>query len=39
LVKVLGNGTLTKKLDVKAHAFSGSAKAAIEALEGTAVTV
>ena len=39
LVKVLGNGTLTKKLDVKAHAFSGSAKAAIEALEGTAVVV
>ena len=35
LVKVLGNGTLTKKLDVKAHAFSNSAKTAIEALEGT----
>ena len=35
LIKVLGNGTLTKKLDVKAHAFSGSAKTAIEALEGT----
>ena len=35
LVKVLGNGTLTKKLDVKAHAFSNSAKNAIEALEGT----
>jgi len=35
LVKILGNGTLTKKLDVKAHAFSGSAKTAIEALEGT----
>ena len=35
LVKVLGNGTLTKKLDVTAHAFSKSAKSAIEALEGT----
>ena len=35
LVKVLGNGILTKKLDVKAHAFSKSAKSAIEALEGT----
>jgi large subunit ribosomal protein L15 len=39
LVKVLGNGTLTKKLDVKAHAFSASAKSAIEALEGTAVVI
>jgi len=39
LVKVLGNGALTKKLDVKAHAFSSSAKAAIEALEGTAVVI
>ena len=37
LIKVLGNGSLTKKLDVKAHAFSNSAKTAIEALEGTAV--
>ncbi len=37
LVKILGNGTLTKKLEVKAHAFSNSAKTAIEALEGTAV--
>jgi len=35
LVKVLGNGTLTKKLDVSAHAFSKSAIKAIEALEGT----
>ena len=39
LVKILGNGTLTKKLDVKAHAFSGSAKTAIEALEGTASVI
>ena len=35
LVKVLGNGTLTKKLNVKADAFSKSAIAAIEGLEGT----
>ncbi|MDR0714357.1 MAG: 50S ribosomal protein L15 [Bacteroidales bacterium] len=35
LVKILGQGALTKKLEVKAHAFSASAKAAIEALEGT----
>ena len=39
LVKVLGNGTLTKKLDVKAHAFSNSAKTAIEALEGTTAVI
>jgi len=37
LVKILGNGTLTKKLEVKAHAFSKSAKEAIESLEGTIV--
>jgi len=36
LVKILGNGKLTVKLEVKAHAFSESAKKAIEALEGTA---
>ncbi|WP_163708365.1 50S ribosomal protein L15 [Mangrovibacterium lignilyticum] len=34
-VKILGNGTLTVKLEVKAHAFSKSAKEAIEKLEGT----
>lgn len=34
-VKILGNGTLTVKLNVKAHAFSKSAKEAIEKLEGT----
>ncbi|MBO5874513.1 MAG: 50S ribosomal protein L15 [Rikenellaceae bacterium] len=33
-VKILGNGTLTKKINVTAHAFSKSAVAAIEALEG-----
>ncbi len=39
LVKILGNGTLTKKLEVKAHAFSNSAKTAIEALEGTTAVI
>jgi large subunit ribosomal protein L15 len=34
-VKVLGNGDLTAKLDVTAHAFSKSAIAKIEAKEGT----
>jgi len=34
-IKILGGGTLTKKLDVKANAFSKSAKDAIEKLEGT----
>lgn len=34
-IKILGDGTLTKKLDVKADAFSKSAKEAIEKLEGT----
>jgi len=34
-IKILGGGTLTAKLDVKAHAFSKSAKEAIEKLEGT----
>ncbi len=37
LVKVLGNGSLTTKLDVEAHAFSKSAVAAIEAVGGNAV--
>ena len=34
-VKILGNGELTKKLIVKANAFSASAKEKIEALGGT----
>ena len=37
LVKVLGNGTLTTKLDVQAHAFSKTAVAAIEAAGGSVV--
>lgn len=35
LVKILGNGALTTKIDVEAHAFSKSAEAAIEAIGGT----
>ena len=35
-VKILGNGDFTKKLTVKANAFSASAKERIEALGGTA---
>ena len=35
LVKILGNGGLTAKVDVEAHAFSKSAEAAIEAIGGT----
>lgn len=36
-VKVLGRGKLVSKLEVKAHAFSETAKAAIEAQGGTTV--
>jgi large subunit ribosomal protein L15 len=36
-VKILGKGTLDKKLEVHAHAFSKSAAAAIEAKKGTVV--
>jgi len=39
LVKVLGRGTVTTALRVSAHAFSSSAKAAIEAAGGTATEV
>ena len=35
LVKVLGRGELTRKVTVKAHAFSKSAEAAITAAGGT----
>ena len=37
LVKILGNGTLERKLEVHAHAFSKSAVDAIEAKKGTIV--
>ncbi|MDD2564015.1 MAG: 50S ribosomal protein L15 [Salinivirgaceae bacterium] len=36
-VKILGNGTLSMKLEVKAHAFSKSAQAAIEAQAGNVI--
>jgi large subunit ribosomal protein L15 len=36
-IKILGNGTLSLKLDVQAHAFSKKAIEAIEAQQGTAV--
>ncbi len=36
-VKILGNGTITAKIEVKAHAFSKSAVSAIEAAQGTVV--
>lgn len=39
LVKILGKGTLTAKLEVSANAFSASAIKAIEAVGGKAVTI
>jgi large subunit ribosomal protein L15 len=38
-VKILGRGELKAKLEVKAHAFTATAKAAIEAIGGTVVTL
>ena len=38
-VKILGNGTLTKKLNVKVNAYSESAKAKIEELGGKAEVI
>jgi len=38
-VKILGNGTLTAKMAVTAHAFSKTAVAAIEALQGTVTKI
>ena len=35
LVKILGNGELTSKINITAHKFSATAKAAIEAQGGT----
>lgn len=37
LVKILGNGTLTAKLTIEAHAFSKSAEESIVSLGGTVV--
>ena len=39
LVKILGRGELKSKLEVKAHAFSATAKNAIENLGGTATII
>ena len=39
LVKILGNGELKAKIDVEANAFSKSAIAKIEALNGTATVI
>jgi large subunit ribosomal protein L15 len=39
LVKVMGRGELKGKLNVTAHAFTATAKAAIEAMGGTANTI
>lgn len=39
LVKVLGNGDLTAKIEVEANAFSKSAKEAIEAVGGNATII
>lgn len=38
-VKILGRGELKAKIEVTANAFSGSAKAAIEAAGGTATVI
>lgn len=38
-IKILGRGTLERKLKVSAHAFSSSAKAAIEGKGGTAEVI
>jgi len=39
LIKILGDGELKAKLEVTAHAFSKSAKSAIEAQGGTATKI
>ena len=39
LVKILGRGTLTVKIDITANAFSVSAKEAIEKAGGKAITI
>lgn len=38
-IKILGTGTLSKKLTVKAHAFSATAKAKIESAGGVCEVV
>ena len=39
LVKILGKGELTVKLDVEAHAFSKTAEEAIKAVGGNAIII
>ena len=39
LIKIMGRGELTSKLNVTAHKFTASAKTAIEAVGGEAVTL
>jgi len=39
LIKILGRGEVSTKLDVTAHAFTATAKAAIESKGGTATTL
>jgi large subunit ribosomal protein L15 len=39
LIKILGRGELKAKLKVSAHKFTATAKAAIEAAGGEAVTL
>ena len=39
LIKILGRGVLTAKLEVKAHAFSEKAKQTIETVGGTATKI
>ncbi len=39
LVKILGNGDLSSKLEITAHAFSATAKEKIEAAGGIVTTV
>lgn len=38
-IKILGNGQLSKKINVQAHAFSKSAKETIEKLGGKAIII
>jgi large subunit ribosomal protein L15 len=38
-IKILGRGELSAKVEVKAHGFSASAKAAVEGKGGTATTL
>jgi len=39
LIKILGNGELKAKLNVTVHKFTATAKSAIEAAGGEAVTL